>query len=122
MDQADTKAAPEIRAKENKDFVAEETELMEIVNMIERAIGILERELSKAGASMMQVKNANNVEQALVVMVQAAVINSQDAHKLTAFLQARSNAEDSDSEMGAPAAAAYEGQSGGIVDTMQDFQ
>jgi chromosome segregation ATPase len=119
--EADLKAATEIRAKENKDFVAEESELMEIVNMIERAIGILERELSKGGASMMQVKSANNVEQALVVMVQAAVINSQDAHKLTAFLQARSNAEDSDSEMGAPAAAAYEGQSGGIVDTMQDL-
>merc|ERR1719253_1072848 len=90
-------------------------------NMLERAIGILERELSKGGASMLQVKNANNVAQALVVMVQAAVINSEDAQKLTAFLQSSQKAEDSDGEMGAPAAAAYEGQSGGIIDTMQDL-
>merc|ERR1719253_2404471 len=87
-------------------------------NMLERAIGILERELSKGGASMLQVKNANNVAQALVVMVQAAVINSEDAQKLTAFLQSSQKAEDSDGEMGA---AAYEGQSGGIIDTMQDL-
>jgi len=119
--EADLKAATAIRDKEQKDFAAEEAELMEVADMLERAVAVLEREMAKGGASMMQLKNAKSVEQALVVMVQAMVIRSADAEKLTAFLQNTQTAEDSDSELGAPDAAVYEGQSGGIVDTMQDL-
>merc|ERR1719379_2912515 len=42
-DEADLKAATEIRKKENGDFVAEEAELMDAIDTLERAIGILER-------------------------------------------------------------------------------
>merc|ERR1719217_1913303 len=57
-DEADLKAATEIRDKEHADFVAEEAELVDIVDMLERAIGIIEREMKKGGAAFMQLKNA----------------------------------------------------------------
>lgn len=40
--------ATAIREKEHKDFAAEEAELVETIDMIHRAVGILERELAKA--------------------------------------------------------------------------
>merc|ERR1719230_1025961 len=68
-DDSDLKAATEIRAKEAKDFAAEETELSEIIDTLGRAIGILEREMKKGGASMMQLKSANSLAQVLETMV-----------------------------------------------------
>merc|ERR1719506_2874977 len=44
VDEADLKAATEIRAKENAAFVAEEKELVDVIGTLERAIGILEKE------------------------------------------------------------------------------
>merc|ERR1719316_744928 len=57
-DEADLKAATEIRDKEHADFVAEEGELVDDVDTLERAIGILEREMAKTGgAAFMQLQN-----------------------------------------------------------------
>merc|ERR1719353_2531756 len=66
---------------------------------------------------MMQLKSAGSVAQALSVMVEAASLNSASAATLTAFLQDSQQ----DEEVGAPAAAVYKGQSGGIIGTMQDL-
>merc|ERR1719399_681185 len=115
-DEADLKAATEIRAKEEAAFAAEEKELMDIVDTLERAIAILEREMKK-GASMLQLQNAGSVAQALQVMVQASAFSSGDASRLTPLLQ--SSQEESDNSSDAPAAAAYEGHSGGIIATME---
>merc|ERR1719326_417085 len=68
---------------------------------------------------MLQVKNADNLAQALTTLVQASAINSADASRLTALVQ--QDADDDDDAMGAPAAAAYEGKSGGIIDTLGDL-
>merc|ERR1719313_1222193 len=92
-DEQDLKAAGEIRAKEQAAFEAEEKELVDVIGTLERAIGILEKELSK-GASMMQLKSATNVVQALAVMVDASSLSTEDASKLTAFLQNLQGAED----------------------------
>jgi hypothetical protein len=119
VDEADLKAATEIRAKEKSSFEAEEKELVDIIDTLERAIGILEKEMSKSGASMVQLKTASNVAQALSVMVQATSLSTADASKLTALIQ-NSQEEDSD-DTGAPAAAVYKGQSGGIIGTLQDL-
>merc|ERR1719486_655340 len=59
--EADLKAATEIRAKEEAAFTAEEKELTEVIGTLERAIGILEKEMSKSDASMMQLKSAGSI-------------------------------------------------------------
>jgi hypothetical protein len=117
VDEADLKAATEIRAKEQAAFEAEEKELVEVIGTLERAIGILEKEMAKGGASMMQLKSASSVTQALSIMVEAASLNSESASKLASFLQ---NDQEED-DMGAPAAAVYKGHSDGIIGTMQDL-
>merc|ERR1719450_483147 len=45
-DEADLKAATKIRAEEAADFAAEEKESTEVIGTLERAIAILEREMS----------------------------------------------------------------------------
>merc|ERR1719191_2114092 len=68
QNEADLKAATEIRDKEHSDFLAEEADLVDTVDALERAIGILEREMAKTGgAAFMQLKDANNVVDALRV-------------------------------------------------------
>merc|ERR1719158_2082848 len=63
-DEADLKAATDIRNKEQAAFEAEEKELIDVIGTLERAIGILEKEMSKSGAaSMMQLKSAATVAQ-----------------------------------------------------------
>merc|ERR1719359_866854 len=68
---------------------------------------------------MLQTKNAASLAQALGALVQASAIDSADATRLTALVQ--QDADDDDDAMGAPAAAAYEGKSGGIIDTLGDL-
>merc|ERR1719428_1240001 len=119
---ADLKAATEIRNKENSDFLAVEAELVDTVDALERAIGILEREMAKTGgAAFLQVKNADNIVAALKVLVQSASISSSDGARLTAFLQSQQENGDNDAELGAPAAKSYESKSGGIVDVLNDL-
>jgi len=119
-DEGDLKKATEIRATEFADFSAEEKELVEVIDMIKRAIGILEREMAKSGAAMLQLKNAGSVVQALNVLVHASALSAQDGAKLTALIQ-NSRQEDDDAEPGAPEAATYEGHSGGIIDTLENL-
>jgi len=117
-DEADLKAATKIRGKEAADFAVEEKQLMEMIDTLSRATSILQREMAKGGASMMQLKNAGNLVQALNVMVQASMLSSADGSKLTALLQSSSD----DEEEGAPAATVYAGQSGGIIDTLESLK
>merc|ERR1719473_653912 len=63
--EADLKAATEIRDKEHSDFLAEEAELVDTVDALERAIGILEREMAKTGGAFLQLKQADNIVSAL---------------------------------------------------------
>ena len=93
---ADLKAATAIRAKENSDFVAEEKELMETIDTLERAVHILEKH-----ASMVQIKNAANIGQELNLLVHSAALSSSDAKHLAALVQSSQGADDSD--VGAPA-------------------
>lgn len=121
---ADLKAATEIREKEKKDFLAEEKELLDAIDTLARAVGILEREMQSGGASMMQINSAKTLSQALEVMVSASMFSAQDASRLTAFVQSRQEAEDGDANLnlGAPAASVYKSHSGGIVETITDMK
>jgi len=133
-DEADLKAATAIRKKENEDFRKEEKELTDTVDALERAISILEREMS-GGASLMQIRDAKKVVQSLKLVVEASGISLGDKSKLTALLQNQqsedsvSAMEDNDSmsqkeddmSVGAPDPAVYESKSGGIVDVLNDL-
>jgi len=116
---ADLKAATGIRTKEKVDFQGEEKTLTETISALERAIGILEKELAKGGASMMQLKGAASLETAFNIMVKGFALSSADGTRLSAFVQQQSDDSDADDEMGAPAAAVYESKSGSIVDTLE---
>merc|ERR1719359_1288898 len=105
-DESDLNAATQIREKEAADFAAEEKELTEVIGMLDRATGILSKEMAKSGASMLQLKSASSIAEALSAMVQASVLSSADSSRLTAMVQ--SSNDDEDSSMGSPAAAVYE--------------
>merc|ERR1719408_563706 len=51
----DLKAATEIRAKENADFTATEKDLVETIDILQRAIGILEQEMAKHPSAFLQL-------------------------------------------------------------------
>jgi len=121
-DEADLKAATQIRDKEAVDFAAEEKELAEAVDILRRAIQILEREM-QGGASMLQLQHAGSLVQALSVLVDAAMLRTSDVAKLNAFIQASQKQEEdsADQEFGAPAAAVYQSHSGNIVDTLEEL-
>ena len=97
-DEADLKAATEIRDKEAASFAAEEKELTTVIDMLQRAVAVLEKELG--GASLMQVKSAGSLVDALAVMVKAESINSLDAAGIASFMQ--SSTSDDDDDMVAP--------------------
>lgn len=56
---------------------------------------------------------------ALRALVEASVLGAQDADKLTALVQQAQEQGDESDDAKAPAAAAYENHSGGIVETLQ---
>merc|ERR1719243_176473 len=85
--------------------------------MLERATSILSKEMAKSGASMLQLKTASTITEALGAMVQASVLSSADASRLTALVQTQQESDDSDT--GAPAASVYEGHSDGIIGTLE---
>lgn len=123
------KAATQVRNKEASDFGAEEKELTDIISMLTRAIGILEKELGKGSAAMLQFKNADSIASALNVLVDAFAFRSADAATLTALVQSaqsgtQSSSEDLDEEdegVGAPAGAVIEKKGGTIVSTMEEL-
>jgi len=118
-DEADLEAATKIREKESADFLAEEKELSEVIDSLQRAIGILEKEMAKHGASMMQIKNAGSLAKTLQVLVEASTLTSADAKGIAALVQTQQSSDDG--ETGAPDPAVYKGQSGGIIDTLGDL-
>jgi peptidoglycan hydrolase CwlO-like protein len=121
--EADLKAATEIRGKEAASFSAEEKELVEIFSALDRAIGILNSEMAKSGASMLQLAGTSSIVQAFSAMVQASMLSSADAGRLTALVQSsRSDDSDADLDVGAPDAAVYEGHSGDIIGVLEGLK
>jgi len=121
-DTAELKEATAIREKEAADFAKSEAELVDTVDTLERAVAILEREMAKAPGSFAQIDTSNVklLAQALGSVLDAAAFAGADKNKVLALVQAQG--DDDDSEFGAPAAAAYESKSGGIVDVLADMK
>jgi len=113
--------ATAIRTKEAADFAAAEKELVETVDTLDRAVSIISSEMSKGGAAALaqiDTSSMNGLLQSLNAVVDAAGFTTSDHQKLVALVQARQE----DSETGAPAAATYKSQSGGIVDVLEDLK
>merc|ERR1719322_1191323 len=69
---------------------------------------------------MVQLKNADNVVQALNILVHSSALSAKVGKKLTALIQDARQANE-DGDVGAPAAATYEGHSSGIIETLENL-
>lgn len=121
-DEKELEGATKVRKEEQATFEKAETELVEGVDTLDRAIGILEREMEKNPAALAQVDTSNmqKVVAALGRVMDAAAFDSIDRTRLTALVQAGS--DDDDSEEGAPAPDSYKSKSGSIVDVLVDMK
>jgi len=122
--EGELKDATTIRNKEAADFSASDAELVDTIDTLGRAIGILSKEMAKNPASFAQIdtKNMANVVQALSAVLDAASFPSKDQTKLVAFVQSQQNDENDDLELGAPAGATYKTHSTGILDVLEDLK
>jgi hypothetical protein len=123
-DEAELKEATGVREKEVNTFEASEAELIDAIDTLDRAVGILSKEMQKNPAALAQVdaKNLNNVMSSLRTVIDAAAFTSQDQQKLTALVQASHSSEDDDAELGAPAASVYKTHSTSIFDILEDMK
>merc|ERR1719453_1568059 len=71
---------------------------------------------------MVEATEASTVVETVVVVMDAAMVNSGDKAKVQALLQSQTAEDDLELQpTGAPDPAAYKSQSGGIVDTLEDM-
>merc|ERR1719247_1660905 len=100
-----------------------DADLASSVDMLERAIGILERELAKTGFMQMDKASFNKVMTAVQSVIDvSAVTNAGDAVKLQALIQASTSEDDLELSLsGAPDPAAYKSSSGGIISSLDDM-
>jgi len=114
--------ATSVREKEKADFAGEESELVDGIDTLGRAVGILERESAKNPAAFSQIDTSNlqALTHALGTVIDAAAFSGNDRKKLMAMVQQSS--DDDDTDTGAPAAASYKSQSGGITDILEDMK
>jgi len=117
---ADLSKATKLREKEATDFAKEEKELLEVVSMLKRAKDVVAKELG-GGASMLQLKSAKSLTEALSVMVRAAIVSSTDADKLAGLVQLNDEDTDDDDNTAAPAVASYEKSSGGVLNMLKEL-
>merc|ERR1719254_99890 len=98
--EGELKDATLIREKEAADFKASEAELVDSVDTLGRAIGILEKEMAKNPAALAQIDTSNMASalHALGAVLDAAAFPGTDQKKLTAFVQ--SQQQDDDGELG----------------------
>jgi len=96
------KAATKIRAKENADYKAEHADLSESVDALDRAITTLKNKDVTVAQSLIQLQGNSKIPARTKATIQA-------------FLSLNE-------ESGAPEAAAYEFQSGGLVDMMEKLK
>merc|ERR1719217_991491 len=114
----DLTAATEIRKKEAADFAAADADLAETIDMLSRAIGIIEKNMRATGF----VQGNNKEVAALNALLQASSISAGDRSTLTALVQQAQGDDDDFLQSAAPAPKAYESQSGGILDILEDMK
>jgi len=117
--EADLKGATEIREKEASDFSAADADLESTIDMLSRAIGIIDKNMR---GGFIQGGTNKDVVSALQTLVSASSISSADRSTLTSLMQQASGEDDDFLSKSAPDAKAYESQSGSILDTLEDMK
>merc|ERR1719271_1986614 len=122
-DEEELKKATTVRHEERAVFEAAEHELMDAIDTLDRATGILQKEMAKNPAALVQVdtKSLDSVLKGLQAVINAAAFSGNDQQKLTALVQQNAASED-DQEPGAPAAAVYKTHSTSIFDVLEDMK
>merc|ERR1740133_384053 len=92
------------------------------MDALDRAIGILQKEMAKNPAALAQVdtRNLDTMVKSLGAVINAASFSIQDQKNLAALVQSQQGTDDE--ELGAPAAAVYKSKSGGIFDILEDMK
>jgi len=124
-DDAELKNATTIRNKENAEFMKNEGELMDCLETLEKAIGILTKEMEKNPAALAQIDTSSTrrLIQTLSAVIDAAGFAGADRSKLVALVQSQHSSQSSDEDdLGEPAAAAYKSRSSGIIDVLEDMK
>merc|ERR1719335_1044666 len=109
--EADQKAATELRESEKAEYMKVSTDYGESVDALDRAINVL----SKSQGSQAQAE----------MLIQKMAVNVPGMQRvLAAFLEMKSNEKESlrGSQSGGPAVAAYEFQSGGIIEMLEKLK
>jgi hypothetical protein len=123
-DEKELAEATAVREKEVATFKASEQELVEAIDSLDRAIGILQKEMSKNPASLAQVdtKNVESMVKSLGAVINAASFSAQDQKNLVALVQSQQGSDSDDDLLAAPAAAVYKSHSGSIFDVLEDMK
>ena len=114
----DLTAATEIRTAEKKTFDAADADLAQTVDMLRRAVSIIEKEMNKG--SFIQASSMSGITGALQALLDSNTVNSMNKAKVQALLQSTTDMDDL-APAGAPAPDAYASHSGGILSTLEDM-
>merc|ERR1719478_993432 len=97
---------------------------MDAIDSLDRAVGILQKEMSKSPAALAQVdtRNLDSMVKSLGAVIDAASFSAQDQKNLVALVQSQQGSEAEDEELGAPAAAVYKSHSGSIFDVLENMK
>jgi len=123
-DETELKEATAVREKEVATFEASEKELVDAIDTLDRAVGILQKEMNKNPAVLAQVdtKNLDTIVKSLGAVIDAASFTAQDQKKLTALVQSQQSSESDEDDFGSPAAAVYKTHSTSIFDVLEDLK
>jgi len=122
-DEAELKNATAIRHKEHEEFSANEDELMDCIDTLERSVSVISKEMQKNPAALAQLDTSSTARlvQTMGAVIDAAGFVGIDKKKLVAMVQSQ-NSENDEAEVGAPAATVYKSHSSGLLDVLEDMK
>merc|ERR1712224_1135343 len=108
--------------KEAAEFKTAEGELVEALDVLQRATNIISREMEKNPA-LVQQTGAGLMKMMATIssVIDAAGMSATDQQHLAALIQSNENNDDADGALGSPEAAVYKTHSGGITDLLDDM-
>merc|ERR1719231_820169 len=120
--ETELKDATGIRADEKKAFTDSETELVDTVDSLERALVVLKR----GQTSFLQARDKDAMDKltmSLGKIIEASWVNAKDKAAVQALLQAKSTEGDEDLSLQPQAStSSYESHGSGILDTVSDMK